>query len=368
MMKPTSPIPDQSLEKYGWQPEWAEAFAPYAGSGFTAGRVAVEHRERYFVLTADGECDAEVTGKLLYMTDNPSDLPKVGDWVVLSMFEGEQKGIIHDVLPRRTKFSRKVAGKKMQEQVIATNIDTTFLVQGLDDNFNLRRLERYLVMVREGGIEPVVVLNKADLCPDPEQKQQQVGVIAPDVAVFLTSATSGQGIAALRSRLLPGSTYAFVGSSGVGKSTLINSLAEAEIMKTGSVREVDAKGRHTTTHRELIALPNGSLLIDTPGMREMQLWSSDQALDDAFAEIVQLATECHFPDCSHTHEKGCAVLAAVENGELSAERYDNFVKLGKEMAYLESKNDKHSASANKRKYKGINKAMRKFRKNEYPKK
>lgn len=357
-----------NLDQYGWQPDFAEAFKPYQEAGFAAGRVAVEHRERYTVLTAAGEYDAEVTGKLLYMTDSPSDLPKVGDWAVLSLFDGERKGIIHAVLPRRTKFSRKVAGKKVQEQVIAANIDTLFLVQSLNDNFNLRRLERYLVMVRDGGIEPVIVLNKIDLQPDLDQKKELVSTIAHDNTIVLTSATTGQGVDDLHGMLQPGLTYAFVGSSGVGKSTLINSLAGAEIMKTGAVRAVDAKGRHTTSHRELIVLPTGALLIDTPGMREMQLWSADQGLDDTFAEIVELAAGCHFPDCSHTQEKGCAVLAAVENGQLSQERYDNFVKLNKEMAYLDRKQDQKSALASKRKNKKIHKAMKKFRKNEYNKK
>ena len=356
------------LEKYGWRPDLAAAFKPFQEAGFAVGRVAVEHRERYLVLTPAGEYDAEVTGKLLYTVDSPSDLPKVGDWVAMSLFEGEYKAIIHDILPRRTKFSRKVAGKKVQEQVMATNIDTIFLVQSLDSNFNPRRLERYLVMAHEGGIEPVIVLNKSDLCSDLDQKKQQVSAIGRNVAVVPTSATTGAGITELRHKLLPGRTYAFIGSSGVGKSTLINRLAGAEIMKTGEVREVDAKGRHTTTHRELIVLPNGALLIDTPGMRELQMWSSDQGMDDAFAEIVQLAIACHFPDCSHTQEKGCAVLAAVKAGELPRERYDNYLKLNKEMAYLDRKQDRHSAIDSKRKDKEIHRAMKKFRKNEYSKK
>lgn len=356
------------LEQYGWRPDLAAAFKPFQEAGFTAGRVAVEHRERYLVLTAAGEYDAEVTGKLLYTVDSPSELPKVGDWVVMSLFEGEFKAIIHDILPRRTKFSRKVAGKKVQEQVMATNIDTIFLVQSLDNNFNPRRLERYLVMAHDGGIEPVIVLNKSDLCTDLDQKKQQVSAIARNVAIVPTSATTGAGLTELRHKLQPGRTYAFIGSSGVGKSTLINSLAGAEIMKTGAVRDLDAKGRHTTTHRELIVLPNGALLIDTPGMREMQLWSSDQGVDDAFTEIVELAIACHFPDCSHTQEKGCAVLAAVKAGELSRERYDNYLKLNKEMAYLDRKQDRHVAIDSKRKDKEIHRAMKKFRKNEYTKK
>ena len=356
------------LEKYGWQTTFADAFERYQEAGFSTGRISVENREQYFVLTPTGEYAAAVTGKLLYMVDSPSDLPKVGDWVVISLFEKERKAIIHDILPRQTKFSRKVANKKVEEQIIATNIDYIFVVQSLDNNFNLNRLERYLVMIREGGAEPVVVLNKIDLCADPEEKCRQVSALAGDVTILPTSATTEEGLAALRAHLRPGLTYALVGSSGVGKSSLINRLVGAEILKTGEVREKDAKGSHTTTRRELIVLPNGALLIDTPGMREMQLWDATQGVDDTFSEILQLAANCKFPDCTHTKEKGCAVLQAVETGELSQDRYENYVKLAKEMAYLDRKRDQKSFLASKRKEKEFHRARKRYLQTQYPKK
>jgi ribosome biogenesis GTPase len=286
----------------------------------------------------------------------------VGDWVVVSMFDGERKAIIHEVLPRHSRIARKVAGKKQQEQVIAANIDTLFVVQSLDNNFNLRRLERYLVLAREGGVAPVVILSKADLCPNPDEKQRQVRTVSGDAPVLVTSAESSDGLPTLRQMLRPGLTYAFVGSSGVGKSTLINRLAGAELLKTAAVRDVDAKGRHTTTHRELIVLPEGALLIDTPGMREMQLWDAAEGMDDAFADIIELTAQCRFADCSHTTEKGCAVLLAVEAGDLPPERYQSFLKLAKEAAFHENRQEQQAFLETKRKHKQMSRLIKNYRK------
>jgi len=326
-----------SLENLGWNAHFAHAFEPYQPAGFTAARVTVEQRGQYVVLTGTGEFDAEVTGKLLFNADNPADLPKVGDWVAVSLFAGEQKAIIHHVLPRLTRFSRQAAGGKIQEQVIAANIDVIFVVQGADHDFNLRRLERYLLLVNEGGARPIILLNKIDLCTDLPTKQAQMAAIAPDTPVLTISATTGDGLATLRHMLQPGQTYALVGSSGVGKSTLLNQLAGAELFKTNAVRANDSRGRHTTTHRELVVLPGGALLIDSPGMRGVQLWGNADGIEDAFAEITLLAAECHFPDCTHTSEIGCAVQAALAAGQLDQDRYNNYLKLNRETDYLERK-------------------------------
>ena len=289
-------------------------------------------------------------------------MPKVGDWVVVSLFGDEGKAIIHEVLPRQSKFSRKAVGPKTEEQVIAANLDTIFIVQGLDDNFNLRRLERYLVMVYEGGIQPVIILNKADLCPNVQEKIALTKSIAKEVPIVALSAATREGLPQLQEFLREGLTCALAGSSGVGKSTLINSLIGEEILKTGEVRVKDSRGRHTTTHRELIALSSGTLLIDTPGMRELQLWNSEEGMDETYSEIKQLSEQCHFADCTHTSERGCAVLLAVEENRLPRERYQSYLKLNKELAYLDQKLDKHAYLEQKRKDKELHRAIKRFRK------
>ena len=358
----------KDLEQYGWSATFEEDFSSYRQAGFSAGRISVENREQYLVLTAEGEVSAAVTGKLLYTVDAPSDLPKVGDWVVITLYEPEQKAVIHAVLPRQSRLSRKTANRKSEEQIIVANIDMIFVVQSLDHNFNLSRLERYLVQVRDGGAQPVIILNKADLCPEPAEKIGQVRAIAPDATILSTSAKTEDGVAAVQAFLRPGLTYAFVGSSGVGKSTLINRLIGANTLKTAAVREKDSKGGHTTTRRELIPLDNGAILIDTPGMRELALWDSGEGLDDTFADILQLAQQCRFADCRHISETGCAVREAVEQGALSAERYKNYTKLLRETAYLDSKRDERSFLDSKRKDKELHRAIKNYRKTPYAKK
>ena len=348
-----------SLEALGWTSFFEQNFAGMWEMGFEPGRVAVERKNSYLIYTGAGEYAAEVSGKLLFSADSPADLPKVGDWVAAAVFESEGKAIIHQVLPRKSSFSRKVAGNRTYEQIIATNIDTLFVMQGLDNDYNPRRLERYLVMAYESGANPVIVLNKSDLCDNAAEKAAEVETVAAGVPVLALSAKTSQGLAPLLDFIKPGWTVAFIGSSGVGKSTLINTLLGSEVQKTGEVRLDDARGRHTTTQRELILMPQGGLLIDTPGMREMQLWSAGDGLADTFADIDRLAAGCHFRDCTHTREVKCAVLAALDSGELDARRYQSYLKLQKELAYLaESTQDKGTYFARKQRLKEFHRYQR----------
>jgi ribosome biogenesis GTPase len=296
-------------------------------------RVAVEDKHRFVVLGEEGELSGQVAGKLLHDVESRAGLPKVGDWAAISVAPAEAKAVIHGVLPRRTKLVRKVAGREVEEQVLAANIDIAFVVQALDQTFNTRRLERFLVMALEGGAKPVVVLNKTDLCPSSDAMLAEASTVAGDAPIVSVSAKTGRGMKVLREFIRPAETVVFVGSSGVGKSSLINRLYGEEIQATIEVRESDAKGRHTTTWRELILLPNGGLVIDTPPSRVPDV-GADEGLNRAFPEIDELAVRCHFRDCSHTVEKRCAVQEAVATGRLPRERYDGYLKLMREMEYL----------------------------------
>jgi len=343
------------LRKFGWSESFDTAFQPFAAQGFQVGRVAVENRDCYSVLTAAGEVLAEVAGRLLFTKESSADLPKVGDWAVLQVFDVEQRAIIHDLLPRKSKFSRKTSGKTFDEQVLAANIDVIFIVQSLDSNFSLRRLERSLVMVNEGGARPAIVLNKTDLCPNVEQKLAEVVEIAGGAPVLAVSAKEGSGLSELQGLLGNDETFAFIGSSGVGKSTLINCLLGEDVQKTADVRRSDSKGRHTTTRRELILLPEGGCLIDTPGMRELHLWHAEEGLQETFQDIEALAESCHFSDCTHTKEKSCAVLDAVEEESLEKSRYESYMKLQKELDFLQSKRSQSAYVESRKKDRSLGK-------------
>jgi ribosome biogenesis GTPase len=321
----------------GWNEFFAPAFAAFEERGFVPGRVALEHKHAYVLLTTEGEVVGEVSGRLLNTSQRAS-LPAVGDWVVFERRARGSRATIHGVLPRRTVFSRRAAGEREQEQVVAANVDTVFLVAGLDVDFNPRRTERYLALARGSGARPVVVLNKADTCAEVEVRTAAIRSVAGDAAVHAISAVDGRGLEALHPYLGRGRTVALLGSSGVGKSTLANRFLGEDRQVVGTVKEDDGRGRHTTTHRELILLPDGTLLVDTPGMRELQLWSSARdGLQAVFPEILELAASCRFRDCHHAQEPGCAVRAAVARGELPPERWASFEKLRAELEALEAK-------------------------------
>jgi len=305
-------------------------------------RVTRVDRGRYLVRNEEAEVQGELTGKLLFSLDSGENLPCVGDWVLVQYFNEGTLAIIHDIFPRKTVLRRKAAGRQSGYQLIAANIDVAFVMQSCDADFNLRRMERYLVMVRDGGIEPVILLSKRDLV-NREMLGQRLDAgsrARVDAPVIPFSNVSEEGLPAIQDLLEKGKTYCLIGSSGVGKTTLLNHLLGEELFATRSVRENDGKGRHTTTQRQMIRLANGALLIDTPGMRELGMLGVDSGLTESFSDIVALTEECRFADCSHTSEPDCALLDAVERGDLSGERLQSYLKLVKEsefheMSYIE---------------------------------
>ncbi|BAZ48689.1 hypothetical protein NIES4103_12980 [Nostoc sp. NIES-4103] len=347
-----------NLNGLGWSDFFAHSFEPYRQQGFSVGRVAIGYRNTYTLYSEQGELSAEITGKLRHRATQPQEFPAVGDWVVIRVRESEGRATIHEILPRKSKFSRKTVGSKTEEQIVAANVDTIFLVSGLDGDFNPRRIERYLILAWESGANPVIVLNKADLCNSLEECLAQVEAVAIGVPIVVLSATNGQGLDALQPYLKPGQTVALLGSSGVGKSTITNQLKGKAVQAVQAVRQGDDRGRHTTTQRELILLPTGGLIMDTPGMREIQIWSGDDGLQETFADIETLIQKCRFRNCQHNHEPGCAVQQALAEGKLDYSRFLSYQKLQKELNYLVRKQDQRSQIAEKERWKKIHKAMR----------
>jgi ribosome biogenesis GTPase len=328
------------LISYGWSPALQNAFAPYAAQGLTPGRVTVQQRGSYRLATEAGELEGRVSGRFAHEAAE-GDWPVTGDWLAVELKGGV--AVIQHVLPRASVFTRKASGPSGAAQVVAANVEAALLVASLNADLNLRRLERYLATTYESGAEPVIVLTKADACDDVEARVEAVEAIAFGVPVIAVSAATGEGLAALSAHLRPGRTAVLLGSSGVGKSTLVNVLAGAELMATRAIREDDAHGRHTTTHRELILLPSGALVLDTPGMRELALWDAEAGVAEAFAEVSadveRIAQDCRFRDCTHAREPGCAVQAALADGGLNPDRWRSFQKLQRELAHEHRKAD-----------------------------
>jgi len=344
----------------GWNSRLSEEFKRYEGDGLLPARVTAGQRESCTVACAQGELLAEVSGRFRRDAAGKSDYPVVGDWVVVSPRPADGRATIQAVLPRASAFVRQ--GPDGSEQVVAANIDTAVIVMGLDRDFNLRRMERYLTLAWGSGVQPVVILNKADLCAELPERLAETESAAVGVPVLAMSAGEGTGIDALLPHLRPGATAALLGSSGVGKSTLINRLLGADRMDTGAVRADDQRGRHTTTHRELVLLPSGAILIDNPGMREVGLWGDEADLAGAFGDIEELSRSCRFSDCRHGSEPGCAVRAALQQGTLDAGRYASWRKLQRELAFLAQREDVRAQAAQRQMLKARSKLQKSFRK------
>lgn len=344
------------LSRIGWSDHWQALLpAPLAADRLPA-RVVTEEKHYYTVVSPEGPHLAQVVGRLFKHNRSHADMPKVGDWVIIHRPPATDRVSIESVLPRRSLLARKLPGRAGERQILATNVDTVFIVQALDETLNLRRIERFLVMVHEGGAQPVVVLNKADLCENVEDRLTEVRAVAGQHPVLAVSARTGRALPQLRAFLGAGCTVVFAGTSGVGKSSLVNRLYGDRIQPTLPIREWDSKGRHTTSVRELILLPDGGLVIDTPGIREFHLWLADDGLDDAFADIAALAAGCQFGNCRHRSEGGCAVRQAAAEGRLAPQRLDSFLKLQAELESVAARRQEKTWAENRRRARGGTKA------------
>ncbi len=349
------------LIELGWDDTWARAFAPHAADGLVPARVAIEFNHIYRLYAESGELQAQQAGRMRHEALSREQLSAVGDWVAARPTAGEASATIEAILPRRSRFSRKVAGELTEEQIVSANIDTVFLVMGLDGDYNPRRLERYLLLAYDSGAKPVVILNKVDVAGHLSEDLDEIQSLAVGIPVHAVSAKTGSGVAVIETYLGAGKTGALLGSSGVGKSTLVNALLGEEMLKTREVRTHDSRGRHTTRHRQLIVLPHRrGLLIDTPGMRELQLWAQSEGVLETFEDIETIGAGCHFTDCRHRDEPRCAVKQAVEDGTLAPERLAGYLKLQDELESLESRKQVREQINVKRRYKTISRSMKKL--------
>jgi len=355
------------LRDLGWDDRWAAEFDTLARADVEPGRVAIEFNHIYRLFVRAGDLGASASGRLKHRAERRSEFPAVGDWVAVLKRPGHETGTIVAVLPRRTYFSRRSAGNVTDEQVVAANVDVVFVVMALDGDYNLRRLDRYLLLARESQAQPVILLTKPDLSSDVATQVAQVEARAGGLAVHVLAPKLNQGVEQVAAHLATGRTAALLGSSGVGKSTIINRLAGDERQRTREVRETDSRGRHTTIHRELVVLPGGGLIIDTPGMRELQLWDVGEAVRETFDDIEALAAGCRFGNCRHREEPRCAVKDAVEAGSLSAERLGSYLTLREEMAGLAQQQDERAQLEEKRRSKTTSRPPRPHLKARRPK-
>jgi ribosome biogenesis GTPase len=346
------------LHSLGWNSHFQNLWDSTISHGLIPARVVEEQRKTYRVIAECGELAAEVTGRLRHSAADRKDFPAVGDWVAIGSVTSERKALIHAILPRRTSLSRKAAGERTAEQILVTNVDIVFVVTSLNADFNLRRIERYLAAIWDSGADPVVVLNKSDLCRDPDARVAEIGAIAPGVSVHILSAIQGQGLDELAPYIGPRKTVVLLGSSGVGKSTIINCLLGSEVQTTRQIRSDDDRGRHATTYRRLFLMPTGGVLIDTPGMREFQPWHAETGLGEAFDDIAELAKQCRFNDCSHDTEPGCAVNDAIASGSLDQSRLLSYEKLHREQQFLDRRHDAAARSEQRKVRKRISKAIK----------
>lgn len=351
------------IEQYGWSDLLRRAFAPHARAGLIPGRIVVQQRDGYLVATDEGELRAKASGRLRHEAREAGQ-PAVGDWVALSLNLVERTSTIHAILPRRTAFIRRAAHSLQRLQVIAANIDVAFVVTSMNADLNPRRIERYLAAAMQSGARPVVVLTKSELCDDPQGQAAEIAAFAAGCLVLVVSARQGLGLDALLAQLGPGETGVLIGSSGVGKSTLVNAFLGEDRMATAAIRESDAQGRHTTSHRQLVLLPGGGLILDTPGIREVGLIDAEDGVSALFDDIERLAEACRFNDCGHANEPGCAVRGALQSGALDPARWAHFQKLGVELAAVEGKADRLAKDAERRRLAALGKAYRTTKKNQ----
>jgi ribosome biogenesis GTPase len=336
---------NNKLIDIGFDKRCIEAVEPKVLEQHEIARIIAVHKDSYIVTNGEVEVAAELVGKLVFNASSTADYPAVGDWVLVNFYDEMTLAIIHEILPRKSLLKRKTAGRKIDFQLIAANIDIAFVVQSLNENFNIQRLERYLVMIHESDIKPVILLSKSDLLSvrEVDLKVEEINSIMPQLKVVHFSNEDEEGVRNVERLLEPGLTYCLLGSSGVGKTTLINKLIGKDVFETKTVSTKEGKGRHTTTHRQLVKLAGGAMIIDTPGMRELGNFSIETGFDETFSEIIALSEECFFNDCTHQNEKGCAILEAIQSGQISEARLKNYRKMTREsdyneMSYLEKKN------------------------------